>query len=312
MHTLNLVINSQCTCRCQWCDLWRSSAPEMPWETLEHVAQLCRDSGIRMVTLTGGEPGLHSRFLDVLRLYRAAGCTIVLCTDGVSLVPLLADAAPLVDAYLISLDAHNRTLYRQIRGVDGYDAVISLPHRIRAVRPDARVQISHLLQPRNAAHLVSFYLRVRQLPVDGLSIVVPDAFSPAFGHENGIRPPLAESLRHLDVAAVADQLLTVHRMDRASPRPIIGQTEAAFQSYIAYLHACRETGKPHAPRSCTIPDHSITIGLDGRVAPCFYLPCDFGALDAGWAQTRAAFLTRPDRFRQINDLGCSRCVQFMC
>lgn len=312
MPALNLVINSQCTCRCQWCDLWRSGAPEMPWETIAAVAALCRAAGIRLVMITGGEPSLHSRFLDVLRLFHSAGCSIVLCTDGLSLAPRLAQAVPLVDSYLISLDAHEPRLYRRIRGVDGYHTVAGLPHRIKAMRPDANLQISHLLQPQNAAHLRSFYLRVRQLPVDGLSIVVPDAFSPAFGHEGGARPALLAAMRRLDVAAVGGELLAVHRLDRASPQPIIGQTEEAMWHYIAYLSSWQARGQPDVPRLCTIPDNTITIDLDGRVRPCFYLPYDCGPLDGDWVQGRARFLQHPDRMQQGRELGCSRCAQFMC
>ncbi len=105
-----IEVADRCNVRCRFC--YRPGQG-----TIKDFAQIERDleTALRLrrlhtVTITGGEPTLHPRLLDVVRLIRSKGCRAFLLTNGVKVsAPLLDDLrAAGLDAILFHVDQGQR------------------------------------------------------------------------------------------------------------------------------------------------------------------------------------------------------------
>lgn len=82
-----------CNLRCDWCDTAWACGPDAPSEavTAEQLADIAADamqSGVKNVTLTGGEPLLQPEIGAVMRRLSGMGLTVEIETNGA--VPLAA------------------------------------------------------------------------------------------------------------------------------------------------------------------------------------------------------------------------------
>lgn len=89
-----------CNLDCRYCDTKWANIPDAPYEayTAQEIMKLIRDSGVRNVTLTGGEPLLQKGLPVLLEMLRAAPeLQIEIETNGsvdiVSFLPEKADGA---------------------------------------------------------------------------------------------------------------------------------------------------------------------------------------------------------------------------
>jgi len=115
-----IQITMHCNSRCSYCDIWKLQENEMiSLDTLEEVFSSLSDLGVKIVSLTGGEPLTRSDISDVVRLAKSYGLQSHICTNGISLTR--KRAIELVDAgissIILSLDTLNPEMYEKLRGV---------------------------------------------------------------------------------------------------------------------------------------------------------------------------------------------------
>ena len=83
-----------CNLRCAWCDTKWANAPDAAY-TLKTAEELCRiaaDSGIRNITLTGGEPLLQPEIGELITALLLQGHAVEIETNGA--VPLPVSLSP--------------------------------------------------------------------------------------------------------------------------------------------------------------------------------------------------------------------------
>lgn len=69
-HSLNWAITGRCNYRCRHCFMAADNGPmlgEFSWEQCLALLDECERCGVQNITLTGGEPLLHPRFMDIVR-----------------------------------------------------------------------------------------------------------------------------------------------------------------------------------------------------------------------------------------------------
>ncbi len=67
---LNWAVTGKCNMNCRHCFMASDNAPmmgEFSWEECLSLLDECERCGIQTITLTGGEPTLHPRFMDIVR-----------------------------------------------------------------------------------------------------------------------------------------------------------------------------------------------------------------------------------------------------
>jgi len=96
-----------------------------------------KDLGLESVKLTGGEPLLHPRIEEVIKIVRDSGCHLVIETNGIlcstSIAELIGSFAPKV-CVSVSLDGSNALTHDWVRGVSGSyrRAIIGIENLVNA------------------------------------------------------------------------------------------------------------------------------------------------------------------------------------
>ena len=93
---MNLMITGKCNLNCLHCFNAKDNAPlntELTYEQIIDILDQARDIGVHAFTLTGGEPLVHRRFLDIVRAIYARDMSVFeLNTNGLLLTQKTLDA----------------------------------------------------------------------------------------------------------------------------------------------------------------------------------------------------------------------------
>ena len=131
----------------------------MEWETYKKISQYL--PLVNSVYLSGwGEPLLHKRLVDMVKVAKEAGCYVGFTTNGTLLTYEISKK--LVDLNLdlieISLDGATPQTYEEIRKgakfknvIDNISTLISLKHKVRKAKP--KVMLSFLMMKKNINEL---------------------------------------------------------------------------------------------------------------------------------------------------------------
>ena len=310
---VNIAINTKCTCRCRWCSIWRLNEIEMSWRAVVSTTDMCNKLGVDGVIITGGEASLHSNFINILDIFRNNFRHVLLCTDGSSVLPIIEKVHGFIDAFLISMDGHNNEIHKYSKGVDNYEDIIRMIYRAKELNPFLRIQVSHLIQNSNYRHLEKFYYRIRQLPVDLLSIVMPNAYSSAFGHEEYQICKLENDIYKINLPELEGSMRNLLLLDEQSDYPILVQNNKTLDMYINYIKTWQINTMPSVSRVCNVPRNSITILPDGTIQPCFYLSKNFSSVfSSKWRINRKTFLKHFYKDLRYFKNDCKVCALFSC
>ena len=114
---MNLMITGKCNLNCLHCFNAKDNAPlntELSYEDVLNILDQARDIGINAFTLTGGEPLVHRRFLDIVReIYKRNMFIFELNTNGLLLNQKMLDVfkelncRPLIKISFDGIGYHN-------------------------------------------------------------------------------------------------------------------------------------------------------------------------------------------------------------
>src|SRR5262249_48134025 len=79
------------------------------------------------------------------------------------------------------LDGHTRELYRQVRGVDGLEAVERGVRRLKELRPHLPIRARSTLHKRNFRALPDLIDKAASMGIDQVSFLTADVSSDSFG-----------------------------------------------------------------------------------------------------------------------------------
>jgi len=117
--TASLQANKWCNSKCEYCGIWKNPANNPPAEDLILAVDELAQLGIKMISLTGGEPFLQSHLSQIIRRMETRGIVSSTMTNGLLLKPKYV--IPILEAGLnslcVSLDTIDPCIYKKIRGV---------------------------------------------------------------------------------------------------------------------------------------------------------------------------------------------------
>jgi SynChlorMet cassette radical SAM/SPASM protein ScmF len=128
LASLYLYISGSCNLACHHCWIdpeYQNNADEGQNVKLSFVKKAVRESkplGLQTVKLTGGEPMVHPRFQEILKLLAREGMNIVIETNGTlidkSLASFIKNTGK-ISFISISLDGAEAAIHDSLRGVEG-------------------------------------------------------------------------------------------------------------------------------------------------------------------------------------------------
>ena len=281
-HALPLVLFSptaRCNSRCVSCDWWRADgAGDLSLAEIETLAGDLERAGTRVVVLTGGEPLVRPDVMAVADLFRARGMALQLLTSGLALGRYADDVAARFQTVTVSLDGHTPELYREIRGVDGLDAVVEGVRKLRAARRTSGSRARATIHRHNFRLLPDLIAKSRAMGLDAISFLAADVTSstrsiagrPCLRCRRGSRPRLLLNADEVEeFAAIVESTIRAHADALREGR--IAQDPAGLRRLVGHYRAHLGQGPFVAP-PCNAPWASLFIEADGDVRPCFFHP----------------------------------------
>jgi len=200
----SIQITMNCNSRCSYCDIWKLKENEMiDIVYLEEIFSSLSDLGIKIVSLTGGEPLIRDDISDIIRLARHYGLQPHICTNGISLTKKkaidLANAG--VSSIILSLDTLNPEIYEKIRGVPFKFAERALETLsfIAGKYPNICCAVNCVITKHNIRDIFSFVEKISKYGRGKILVNLQPYHPPAFFSEisRGLNPEIANKLWEL-------------------------------------------------------------------------------------------------------------------
>jgi MoaA/NifB/PqqE/SkfB family radical SAM enzyme len=305
----------RCNSRCVSCDWWKhSGADDLSLSEIREVASSLPALGTRVVVFSGGEPLLRPEVFDAAEIFRGQGMTLHLLTSGVLLERFVARVAQQFARVIVSLDAADKQLYEDIRGVNGLAVVGRGIAALRRIAPGLPVTARATLHRRNFRELPRLIGHAKSLGLDGISFLPADMSSSGFGRalapDGTPRSAVADlALDREDVRefeATIEHTISRYAGDFASR--FIAESPDKLRRLARY-YAAAAGDEPFPRVSCNAPWVSAVIEANGSVRPCFFQ----GSIGNVRQTPLGAIVTENLRaFRKSLDVGadpvCVRCV----
>ncbi|WP_083763844.1 radical SAM protein [Candidatus Korobacter versatilis] len=270
---LVLDLHSRCQCKCVMCDIWRTrESQELDFDLLVRNRDAFAGLKIEWVVLTGGEPLMHSRFIDICTFLKQEGVRITLLTAGMSLAKRASEVANCVDEVIISLDGP-RKVHDQIRGVTGaYDLLTTGILAVLSQRPEMQIRARTTVQKTNCSALCETVDAAQELDLSGISFLAADVTSAAFNRQNP-RPSSQAPTIALDASEVetldCEIARVIKRFEREIASGYIAESAAKLRRITHHFRA-HLGQRPHQAPLCNAPWVSAVLGHDGSLRPCFF------------------------------------------
>jgi MoaA/NifB/PqqE/SkfB family radical SAM enzyme len=266
---VTLYLSERCNSRCVTCDYWRHGRKDATLESVRRMLPAFAELRTRAILLSGGEPLLNPEWVDIAALLKSQGLVLWLLTSGLSLAKHAQRASELFDSVTVSLDGTRPTTYAAIRGVDAFDKVCEGIRAVAATGVPTSVRVT--LQRANYRELLGFVALAGELGARQVSFLPVDVSNAhAFARRDDVTPELA--LR-VDDIVILDELLDALEKDHAADfaTRFIAESPSKLRRTRDYFAAlCGVAAFP--PVRCNAPEFSAVVGVDGSVAPCFFIP----------------------------------------
>ncbi len=160
MRRLELHLTYSCPERCVFCSeqhrMAKYGAYPVTWGRVAKVLRTMAQRGIDSVHLTGGEPTIHPKFVEVCTLAKKLGMRTSIGTIGSRLCreEFARRALPVLDEALFSLHGPTAPIHDALTGRAGsFERVVQAIETCRSVDPEFSVFVNTVLTPSNLDHL---------------------------------------------------------------------------------------------------------------------------------------------------------------
>jgi MoaA/NifB/PqqE/SkfB family radical SAM enzyme len=260
----------RCNSRCLSCAWWKTDGVgELSVSEFGDLAGALHAMGTRLVVFSGGEPLRRTDVWEIADRFRTRGMVLHLLTSGLSLWRDARQVVRYFDRVVVSLDGASPAQYRDVRGVDGFNAVASGVARVQALSSAVRVTARSTLHRSNYRQLIALVDAARTIGVEQISFLAADLTSTAFGPRDG------ETLAglSLDAGQVAEFAELIDRCIRERAEAFASGFIAESPSRLKRLpqhYAARLGLGPYPETQCNAPSVSVVVEADGTVRPCFF------------------------------------------
>lgn len=199
MERLELHLTYHCPERCSFCSedarMTRYKPFPVTWGRVAATLRAHAARGVKAVHLTGGEPTIHPRFIEVLQLAKKLGMRTSVGTIGTMLSrPDFADAAlPFLDEALFSVHGPDAATHDAVAGREGsFARVTAAMDLARDRKPGFGLFANTVLCRPNAARIGD---TVQMLDARGAQLIVISNTTPegaAFGAYEALAVPLEQ------------------------------------------------------------------------------------------------------------------------
>ncbi|MEO1655630.1 MAG: radical SAM protein, partial [Bacteroidota bacterium] len=120
----NYYVTYRCNAKCGFCDIWERPSPYVNLDNAQYNLRDLKKLGVKVIDFTGGEPLLHRKLPDLLKMAKDLGFITTVTTNAL-LYPKYAEALRgKIDMLHFSLDSAEKEVHDRLRGVACFDFVM--------------------------------------------------------------------------------------------------------------------------------------------------------------------------------------------
>ena len=270
--TLHIEYTNGCNSKCTMCDYWKVQTPKTIDNALlyENIAALIPE-GLKTAYFSGGEclvaadrlfplvEKLHSEYPAV---------KLKLNTNGLLLKKYAKQIGNIFSAVIVSLDAVDPEIYRQIRGIDGLQLITQGIQMLRKQSPTVDINLRCLVLPENIGNLKAVIDYAIANKLTKISFIPEDTSnSMSFGRNGSYHESAHISNMNLErLRGVIEEI----KCEYSAQMGNLLSRNGADLDYILRIYS----GVKSAALPCDKAKCSCVIGADLKVSPCFFVPGD--------------------------------------
>ena len=126
----NFQLTNTCNMRCGSCNSFNEKHSHFDFETFDERAEEWKKAGIKILSLTGGEPTLYKHFVELAFEARKKGFMVHVATNG-SRPDTVEEVLPYLSAMIVSLDSSDPEVHDKHRGRPVFDSAVETIRRCR-------------------------------------------------------------------------------------------------------------------------------------------------------------------------------------
>jgi MoaA/NifB/PqqE/SkfB family radical SAM enzyme len=256
-----------CTCKCSFCGIWRQEKKVMvDFDKAKRAIDILHKAGVSHITLTGGEPLLHPRIVDIVKYCTKKNIhTSVLNADA--RIPTEEKIKQLKEAGLdmisISIDSHDPKIVEASRKIPGLLGHIEKLVHI-AKKHDLQTMASIVIWKGNHEHLKELFDKINEIGFDLTSINYPEV------SESKVYPLGGDGVLNLSKKDIIVALKKIMELKKTGKYNIINM-DSSMENIIKYLE------DPKTVKYYCFGGHRVFF-LDWffNLYPCMHLPEPIG------------------------------------
>jgi len=172
----SLEVTRRCNSRCAFCPIGNEKKEikegEAGTDAMKRVLSQFAEMNIIAVSFLGGEPFLRKDVCELAEYSCQRGMITQVSTNGLNLGPIVGESTAAFDVIVISLDATDAELYREIRGVDRFDTVLENIKAARDLSEENRCKIllNTVICSKNLEQVPDLIRLTKDLDLGGIMI----------------------------------------------------------------------------------------------------------------------------------------------
>lgn len=126
LKSVYLEINNYCNSYCSYCYNSCRNNKYIDLNDFNKLINRLKNIGIQTIILSGGEPTIHPKFINLLKILISKNMNFGMSTNGIAINDEILKIFSENNAFIqVSLDTTDKNVYKEIRGVDKLNIVIN-------------------------------------------------------------------------------------------------------------------------------------------------------------------------------------------
>lgn len=259
LSLLYIELTTECNSKCKYCDYWKINPYDMDMKLLKRVETQFKKFRISNLIFTGGEPLLHSNFIQIVEkiknMINPKICTLM--TNGLLLKKYENEISNFFNRIVISIDGFDEHSYNETRGINGFKQVLDNINFFKEKYKTIEIRIKTTLHPELIPFIPNFIEVAKKNKINRISFNALDTVS-----QNAFfRTDIQEERKY--ILNMINNVIS--KLEKNQDTQIMVEDIDILKKTLL-----RNTQKSSTFPKCNALDSTIIIHSNGDVRLCFF------------------------------------------